>query len=53
MATASFVITIITGVLLMVYYKPSTDLAYQSIKEFTSQSPRDASFAISTAGPRS
>src|SRR5574342_1240819 len=32
MATASFVITIITGVLLMVYYKPSTDLAYQSIK---------------------
>ena len=33
MATASFVITIITGVLLMVYYKPSTDLAYQSIKD--------------------
>ena len=33
MAAASFVITIITGVLLMVYYKPSTDLAYQSIKD--------------------
>ena len=33
MATASFLITIITGVLLMVYYKPSTDLAYQSIKD--------------------
>jgi hypothetical protein len=33
LATASFVITIITGVLLMVYYKPSTDLAYQSIKD--------------------
>ncbi|HYX69710.1 MAG TPA: cytochrome b N-terminal domain-containing protein [Terriglobales bacterium] len=31
--TASFVITVITGVLLMVYYKPSTDLAYQSIKD--------------------
>jgi len=33
MATASFAITVITGVLLMVYYKPSTDLAYQSIKD--------------------
>ena len=33
MAAASFVITLITGVLLMVYYKPSTDLAYQSIKD--------------------
>lgn len=33
MATASFVLTIVTGVLLMVYYKPSTDLAYQSIKD--------------------
>ena len=33
MATASFLITLITGVLLMVYYKPSTDLAYQSIKD--------------------
>src|SRR5215467_259071 len=32
-ATASFLITLITGVLLMVYYKPSTDLAYQSIKD--------------------
>ncbi|MFI5175095.1 MAG: cytochrome b N-terminal domain-containing protein [Terriglobia bacterium] len=30
---ASFVILCITGVLLMVYYKPSTDLAYQSIKD--------------------
>lgn len=33
MASAGFVLTIITGVLLMVYYKPSTDLAYQSIKD--------------------
>lgn len=33
MATSTFVITLITGVLLMVYYKPSTDLAYQSIKD--------------------
>jgi quinol-cytochrome oxidoreductase complex cytochrome b subunit len=33
MATSSFLITVITGVLLMVYYKPSTDLAYQSIKD--------------------
>jgi len=33
MAAASFAITVITGLLLMVYYKPSTDLAYQSIKD--------------------
>jgi quinol-cytochrome oxidoreductase complex cytochrome b subunit len=33
MATSTFLITVITGVLLMVYYKPSTDLAYQSIKD--------------------
>ena len=33
MATSAFLITVITGVLLMVYYKPSTDLAYQSIKD--------------------
>ena len=30
---ASFIILCITGVLLMVYYKPSTELAYQSIKD--------------------
>jgi len=33
MATSTFLITVITGVLLMVYYKPSTDLAYPSIKD--------------------
>lgn len=33
MATSTFLITVITGLLLMVYYKPSTDLAYQSIKD--------------------
>ena len=32
-AAASFIITLITGVLLMVYYKPSIDLAYQSMKD--------------------
>jgi quinol-cytochrome oxidoreductase complex cytochrome b subunit len=32
-AASCFILTIITGVLLMVYYKPSTDLAYQSIKD--------------------
>ncbi len=32
-ATGSFVILCITGVLLMVYYKPSTTLAYDSIKD--------------------
>ncbi len=30
---ASFIILCVTGVLLMVYYKPSTDLAYNSIKD--------------------
>src|SRR5579883_2176902 len=30
---ASFVVLTITGILLMVYYKPSTDLAYQSVKD--------------------
>ena len=33
MATAGFLLTLVTGILLMVYYKPSTDLAYQSIKD--------------------
>jgi len=33
MATGTFLITVVTGLLLMVYYKPSTDLAYQSIKD--------------------
>ena len=33
MATGAFLITVVTGILLMVYYKPSTDLAYQSIKD--------------------
>jgi len=32
-AAASFLIALITGILLMVYYKPSTDLAYQSMKD--------------------
>jgi cytochrome b-561 len=40
MAASAFVVTLITGALLMVYYKPSTDLAYQSIK--------DIHFAVST-----
>ncbi len=31
--TASFVLLVITGILLMVYYKPSTELAYQSVKD--------------------
>jgi len=30
---ASFVVLTITGILLMVYYKPSTELAYQSVKD--------------------
>ena len=30
---AAFLITLITGVLLMFYYKPSPDVAYQSIKD--------------------
>jgi len=33
MAAAGFLLTLVTGILLMVYYKPSTDLAYQSIKD--------------------
>ncbi|HYA96223.1 MAG TPA: cytochrome b N-terminal domain-containing protein [Terriglobales bacterium] len=33
MAAGTFLITVVTGLLLMVYYKPSTDLAYQSIKD--------------------
>ncbi|MFQ5776782.1 MAG: cytochrome b N-terminal domain-containing protein [Terriglobia bacterium] len=32
-ATACFLLLTLTGVLLMVYYKPSTELAYQSIKD--------------------
>ncbi len=32
-AAASFVLLCVTGVLLMVYYKPSTTLAYDSIKD--------------------
>ncbi len=32
-STASFVVLCLTGVLLMVYYKPSTALAYDSIKD--------------------
>ncbi len=31
--TAAFLITLITGVLLMFYYKPYVDVAYQSIKD--------------------
>jgi quinol-cytochrome oxidoreductase complex cytochrome b subunit len=30
---ASFILLTITGILLMVYYKPSTELAYQSVKD--------------------
>src|SRR3989338_8923576 len=33
MSAASFIILVITGILLMVYYKPSVDLAYDSIKD--------------------
>ena len=33
MATASFIILTLTGILLMLYYKPSTALAYDSIKD--------------------
>ncbi len=32
-ATAAFLITLITGVLLMLYYKPYPDVAYDSIKD--------------------
>ncbi len=31
--TASFVVLTITGILLMVYYKPGVELAYQSVKD--------------------
>jgi quinol-cytochrome oxidoreductase complex cytochrome b subunit len=31
--TASFVLLVATGILLMVYYKPATELAYQSVKD--------------------
>lgn len=31
--TAAFLLTLITGILLMFYYKPYTDVAYQSIKD--------------------
>jgi quinol-cytochrome oxidoreductase complex cytochrome b subunit len=33
MTTAAFLITLVTGILLMFYYKPYTDVAYQSIKD--------------------
>lgn len=33
MTTAAFLITLVTGVLLMFYYKPYPDVAYQSIKD--------------------
>ncbi len=32
-SVAAFLLTLITGVLLMFYYKPYTDIAYQSIKD--------------------
>jgi quinol-cytochrome oxidoreductase complex cytochrome b subunit len=32
-ATFSFIVLVITGLLLMIYYKPSTTLAYQSMKD--------------------
>jgi len=32
-AAASFFILVVTGVILMIYYKPSVDLAYDSIKD--------------------
>jgi quinol-cytochrome oxidoreductase complex cytochrome b subunit len=32
-ALASFLIALVTGILLMIYYTPSTDLAYQSVKD--------------------
>lgn len=32
-ALAAFVVALVTGVLLMVYYTPSVDLAYQSVKD--------------------
>jgi len=33
MSASAFVITLVTGVLLMFYYKPTPELAYQSIKD--------------------
>jgi hypothetical protein len=33
MSASAFLITLVTGVMLMFYYKPSPDLAYQSIKD--------------------
>jgi quinol-cytochrome oxidoreductase complex cytochrome b subunit len=33
MATASFLLTLVTGILLMFYYKPYPDVAYESIKD--------------------
>ncbi|OGX40025.1 MAG: hypothetical protein A3D87_08315 [Omnitrophica WOR_2 bacterium RIFCSPHIGHO2_02_FULL_50_17] len=33
MAASSFIILLVTGILLMIYYKPSVDLAYDSIKD--------------------
>jgi len=33
MASASYIILALTGILLMLYYKPSTTLAYESIKD--------------------
>ena len=33
MLVASFLVLTVTGILLMVYYKPSTELAYQSVKD--------------------
>jgi quinol-cytochrome oxidoreductase complex cytochrome b subunit len=32
-ALASFAVALVTGILLMIYYTPSTELAYQSIKD--------------------
>ncbi len=32
-ALAAFVVAVVTGVLLMIYYTPSVDLAYQSVKD--------------------
>jgi len=33
MAVSSFMILLVTGILLMIYYKPSVDMAYDSIKD--------------------
>ena len=53
MATLSFfLILVITGILLMVYYKPSVDAAYQSMKTSTSSFPPGVSFATCIAGRR-